>query len=252
MVIRYLLTIAYDGTEFYGWQKQPDTKTVQGELERVIGTILQHPVEVQGQGRTDRGVHAMGQTAHVDLPIPAQEISKFRYSVNSLLPETIFVKEMIAVNSEFHARFDATSRAYEYRIRFGSNVHQRLSEFQLHEDVPWDDDMVQQCASLLIGEHDFSSFCKSDPDLPHSNCTIYAAEWVRNGPLLSFEIEGNRFLRNMVRRLVGAMVLIGKGELRFEEFKNALCSPSEIESAILYKTAPAQGLMLKKVKYRLD
>lgn len=249
---RYLLTLEYDGAAFFGWQKQPDVCTVQGELERVIGTILQHPVEVQGQGRTDKGVHALGQTAHVDVPIDVDGLSKFIYSVNQLLPDSIHVRACVPVHPEFHARFDALSRFYEYRIRIGTSVHHRLTECQVPSATLLRLSLLEQCAALLPGEHDFSFFSKPDPELSHAKCTIYSAEWVQDESVYFFRIEGNRFLRNMVRRLVGTMMVVGTGEMDINQFEQALTSPSKSVTEVSCKTAPAHGLTLLRVKYPFE
>lgn len=248
---RYLLTIEYDGSTYYGWQRQPDVQSVQGEIEKVFSQILQQEIEIFGQGRTDRGVHALGQTAHVDVSLEPEEVQKFHHAANQLLPEAIYIRSIHKVRDEFHARFDALSRSYEYRIRTAKRVHHRQNELQL-SGAFLDVEAMKLCAEILKGELDFSLFSKPDPEIPHSRCTILKADWLQEKDLITFQIEGNRFLRNMVRRLVGAMVAVGKGELTVSNFQE-LCDPhsNEVEKA-KYTTAPPHGLFLVEVKYSIE
>lgn len=241
---RYKLTIEFDGTHFSGWQIQPEDITVEQTLEDAFSKVLQQPVDLIGQGRTDAGVHARGQTAHVDLP-EGMDMEKLLLGVNGLAGDQIQVVGFEEVDAEFHARFDAIGREYEYTIiRRPMPLHRHFS-WALRQPV--DVDVLHQCAALLQGEFDFAGFSKFNEDNFTTLCEIQRSEFEIEGEIIRYRIRANRFLRNMVRRLAGTMVRVAQGKMTIDQFKEALENPN---SNIPTYTAPARGLVLEKVFYK--
>ena len=242
--MRYKLTIEYDGTNFKGWQIQPDARTVEGDLEKAINTVLQDDVDLIGQGRTDTGVHAVNQTAHIDLPNEI-DTNAFQLSINRLTKDDVFVKKIEAVDDEFHSRFDAKSRSYEYTfIRKLSPLKERYAEvLPKNCSIP----LMMKAAELFKGEHDFKNFSKYNEDNHTTLCYVYESELVQEGKHFIFRIRANRFLRNMVRRIAGTLIDVGLSKISEGEIKDRL--HSETESTISSKTAPAKALKLVKVFY---
>jgi len=243
-MIRYKLTIEFDGTNFSGWQIQPDSRTVEEEIEKAFSQILQQPIDLIGQGRTDAGVHAKGQVAHVDLPEGINP-EKLRFGVNGLIGDEIQIHEIEEVDSEFHARFDATYREYEYTIlKKSSPLLYRTTWFP---NSTFDIQPIMKCCELLKGEFDFSGFSKFNEDNYTTLCTISLAEIEERDEEIIFKIRANRFLRNMVRRLVGTLVEVGRGKMDVLAFENQLLKPEPTQRTY---TAPAKGLVLTKVFYK--
>ncbi|MEP1151252.1 MAG: tRNA pseudouridine(38-40) synthase TruA [Balneola sp.] len=240
---RYKLTIEYNGAGFSGWQIQPDARTVEGELEKAFSQILQRDVDLLGQGRTDAGVHARGQVAHVDIEGVA-DFQKLIFGVNGLTGNEVHIHEFEEVHPEFHARFDATSREYAYTIL------KKPSPLQNH--MAWaqlgmlDSKLLHKCASLLNGEFDFAGFSKYNEENYTTLCTIFRSEFEELEDRWIYHISANRFLRNMVRRITGTMAEVAKGKLTYVEFAELLNNP---ESNVKSFTAPAKGLVLEKVFY---
>lgn len=240
---RFKLTIEYDGTNFSGWQVQPDTRTIEGEIEQAFSKILQDSVDVVGQGRTDAGVHALGQVAHVDIS-GNTDPEKLIFGVNNLISDEVFIRSIEEVHADFHARFDATSREYEFVL---VNRHSPLNRgISVLLPKKCDFNLMRQAAVLVKGTHDFAPFSKFNEDNFTTLCDVFDSEFeeVENG--FVYKIRANRFLRNMVRRLIGTMIKIGEGKLTLDEFEAALSNP---ESEIATQTAPAKGLILKQVYY---
>lgn len=237
------LLIEYDGSNFFGWQIQAHGRTVQGELANALGTLLREEIVPTGSGRTDAGTHALGQVAHFHTPssMPTERILR---GLNGLLPDDICVHAVDRVALDFHARYSAKRKRYRYRIHLGKNAVQRHYTWALHTKLS--KEQMQAASTRLIGTHDFSAFCKQDPVPDRFSCTIYAAGWYREGRELIFEIEGNRFLRHMVRILVGTMVEIGLGKRPPEDMDRLLKGGRREEAG---KTAPACGLHLLQVHY---
>ncbi len=240
---RYKLSIEYFGANFSGWQVQPDAITVEGELEKAFSQILQQDVDLIGQGRTDAGVHAKAQVAHVDLE-NTPDPGKLIFGVNGLIGSEIQIKTIEEVHSEFHARFDASSRAYSYAV---------LKEISpLHEYISWfpgkgiNESKLIECAELLKGEFDFLGFSKFNEENFTTICEIIESNWEVYNDKWVYHIKANRFLRNMVRRLVGTMVEVAKGKLAAEKFEQLLKNP---KVQVKTYTAPAKGLVLEKVFY---
>lgn len=250
-----LWTIQYDGTDYNGWQRQPvqkGVKTIEGTLEEVVGIILQRKVEMIGQGRTDAGVHALGQTAHCALE-PETNVKQFMYSVNQMLPDDIRVVSVEQVDPDTHARFDATTRTYEYHITTEPHVmKQRFAMF-----APWLNEVairrLQNMAKAIQKVEDFAKFAKLDEDTG-TRCAILQSEWQWSGSDVVFRVEANRFLRHMVRRLVGTMIdfaSLDDGDRLFNYFLDpSKASPSDLASMPKHATtAEAKGLVLTHVKY---
>jgi tRNA pseudouridine38-40 synthase len=261
------LTLAYDGTDFYGWQVQPGLLTIQGELQSALGRITGESPLPQGSGRTDAGVHALAQVASFTLaaPIPAENLQR---ALNQKLPLSIRILEAKTVRSTFHARHSALGKTYEYRIFRDAICPPTLTRYVYA--CPWRMDLklLQRSARLFEGEHDFASFATIDPDLatriavsanelnqkikapPAPVRTIYSSEWARRkteaGELLVYRIRGNGFLHHMVRNLVGTMLEVGRGRFQCEDIPKifAACNRSAAGP-----TAPARGLFLHSVEY---
>jgi tRNA pseudouridine38-40 synthase len=242
---RYKLTFEYDGTLFSGWQIQPEARTVEGVIEQAFSKLYQQEIDIVGQGRTDAGVHALAQTAHVDLPDNYSK-SRILHAMKGLLPDDVALKSIQKTDSDFHARFDAVSRVYQYR------VSTRPSPLQRH--VTWsaagrlDPGVLSECSGLIMGEHDFCNFCiPPEEDQMTTICTILKSSWETEGDLYIYSIEGNRFLRHLVRRLVGTMVQVAAGRLELSEFESLLHGKERVQKG---HSAPSHGLILTQVRYK--
>ncbi|MEX2604808.1 MAG: tRNA pseudouridine(38-40) synthase TruA [Gracilimonas sp.] len=241
---RYKLTIEYDGTHFSGWQIQPNALTVEQTLEEAFSKILQQPVDLAGQGRTDAGVHARGQVAHVDIP-DGVDIQKLLYGVNGMAGDDIQIVEAQETAPDFHARFDAVAREYEYSLTTRPMPLRYRYSWALTQ--PIEIEKLHRCAEILKGEFDFSGFSKYNKDNFTTLCEIHLSEFIADGELISYRIKANRFLRNMVRRLVGTMVHVAQGKMTIDEFKKVL---ENADSKTPTYTAPARGLVLQKVFFK--
>lgn len=217
--MRYFLHIAYDGTGYSGWQKQPNALTVQEVIEKALSTILRNDVEITGAGRTDAGVHARDMVAHVDIE-EAIDAERLKRNMNSLLPPDIAINSIEKVGDETHARFDAKSRMYEYHITTAKNPFLRGKACPIY--YPIDVPLMNMAASKLIGTHDFQCFSKVHTDVNNYFCTISRAEFQVNGNEIVFTIEANRFLRGMVRAIVGTLVDIGAGRKKIEDIEKIM------------------------------
>ncbi len=241
---RYVIKLAYDGTEFFGWQKQPDARTVQGTLEQALQTMLQEEIALYGSGRTDTGVHAEEQFAHFDVHIPA-EADWLVERLRRMLPDDLLVQAVREVPEHFHARFDAHWRQYRYQLLTEPDPFLRRHAWYPGEVTDWKtvDDVLQ----LLFGEQDFAGFSRKNDDLPHSRCTVLLAEReVTPDGLVVVRIRANRFLRSMMRALTGALISVAQDRKDFEWFEEQLKSGREMDNIPL---APPNGLFLEKVFY---
>jgi tRNA pseudouridine38-40 synthase len=241
--MRYFLELAYDGTRFHGWQTQPNAVSVQQVLDKGLSTLLREPIGTTGSGRTDTGVHATQQFAHFDVsaPVDAQEIC---YRLNRLLPPDITVLGVYAVGSAAHARFDAIARTYEYRVSLVKDPFLRA-----HSYLAWrkpDVKQMNRAAALLLGFEDFTTFSKTKGATPHYRCQLYEAGWSQKGDLLVFTIRANRFLRGMVRLVVGTLLEVGAGKRSVEEFMAAVAAQDRRRAG---GAAAAAGLFLTRVEY---
>lgn len=241
----YRLDIEYDGTDWHGWQSQPDDRTIQDAIESALTTSLRFPVSIVGSGRTDSGVHARGQVAHFT---PEKNIDEARLlaSVNGILPDTIAVRNLVLVKESFHARYDARKRRYRYRIcctpmAIGRQYHWFVSPTP---DIA----AMNQAADALIGEHNYSAFCLSNSETKNRVCTIFEARWHDDTAQDTwyFEVIGNRFLHGMVRSIVGTLVEIGHGNRDVGSIPALLKSEDRRNAGF---SAPALGLTLEEVVY---
>ncbi len=241
---RYKLTFEYEGTSFSGWQRQPDARTVEGEIEKAFSKLYQQDINIIGQGRTDAGVHAIAQTAHADLPATYSK-KRILHAMRGLLPGDIALKEIVKVDEVFHARFDAVSRSYRYQVtNTPTPLYRRVVWYHYLKPDP---EILNRCAEIILGEHDFENFCiPNDHEQGTTLCNVTVSEWVQEGEMLRYNIEGNRFLRHMVRRLAGSMVQVATGKLEFSTYERLLTGGKADNKAF---TAPATGLILMKISY---
>jgi tRNA pseudouridine38-40 synthase len=245
---RLRFQVAYDGTDFHGWQVQPGLPTIQGTLEEIIGSIEGRTVHVAGSGRTDAGVHALAQVAAVSIenPIP---IDNFRRAVNRLLPAAIRINGVAETALDFHPRFDARRKTYEYRI-FREEVCPPFDRrFVYHHPYPLNESAICQVAPLFEGEHDFRAFAASDDRDAAGGSkvrTIFSSRFERNGALLIYRVTGSGFLKHMVRNLVGVLLEVGKGNCTAEDVRARLQPGSAIPAG---PAVPSSGLFLVSVQY---
>ena len=243
---RIRFTLQYDGAAFRGWQLQPGLRTVQGEVERVLARLLNRPARVIGSGRTDRGVHAAGQVAAVDVPL-RWNAAELRRAMNALLPNDIWVAEASVTAPRFHPRYDAINRSYRYRVGL---VAEAASPFHARWcwalDVPVGIEPMRQAASEIVGEHCFRAFARAGQEERGDRCIVRHASWF-DWPLgIEFHVSANRFLHHMVRYLVGTMVEIGTGKRGVAEMAALLDADTAL---ITSPPAPPQGLYLEHVTY---
>lgn len=242
------LVLHYDGTGYSGWQRQPDARTVQGELEKVLERLCNRPVPVLGAGRTDAGVHARGQAAGVVVD-DRWDPADLKRAVNALAPADLWVADVHEMAPEFHARYSATSREYSYRIGLDADAHSPFRHrFELPYDRKLDRSRLDECAALLAGEHCFRGFAVQGtaPESDDHMCTILHAQWRAEAQSLTFEVRANRFLHHMVRFLVGTMLDIASGRRPADDFLRLLNSGGNSDVSA---PAPAHALFLEKVEY---
>lgn len=253
------LTVAYDGTDFYGWQVQPDRMTIQGAMAEAIERVTGERVLPQGSGRTDAGVHARGQAAsfRLEAAIPAENLQR---ALNRKLPESIRVLRAERAEAAFHARHSAKAKTYEYRIYRGEICPPWEARFAWALNWPLSVDRMEEAAGAVAGTHDFTSFAASDPDLatrraeaevdetegPGNVRTIFESAWRREGDLLIYRVRGDGFLHHMVRNLVGTLVDAGRGAIEPGAMAGILDAKDRSEAG---PTAPARGLFLDRVEY---
>jgi tRNA pseudouridine38-40 synthase len=249
------IVLAYDGSEFFGWQVQPDTATIQGTLASAIGRVTGEKVLPQGSGRTDAGVHALAQVATfaTESPIPAQNLVK---ALNDMLPTSVRVLEAVEAPLEFHARKSARAKTYCYRIYRETICPPFLARYVWHYPYPLDEEAMQQAAGFVIGEFDFTSFAAVDSERGREDETIsnvrsnarriFTSSWQRSADELVYTVRGSGFLHHMVRNLVGTFVLVGKGTFKPDDLTDILAARNRSAAGA---TAPASGLYLVSVEY---
>lgn len=242
--LRYFIKLAYKGTNYHGWQAQPNAITVQELLGKSFATIFRNPVEIVGAGRTDAGVHANEFYAHVNIE-KEFDANDIIYKMNGLLPNDIVVYDIFKTTENAHARFDALSRSYEYRIFLGKNPFLNETAWQF-TTIKLNVEKMNEAAKILETYTNFKCFSRSNTDVRTYNCNIMHAKWHQTDQLLVFHITADRFLRNMVRAIVGTLIEIGKGKMTLEEFKQIVESENRSNAGT---SAPAQGLFLTKVTY---
>ena len=241
--MRYFLELSYNGKDYFGWQNQPNAITIQEVIEKALSTILKEDIAILGAGRTDTGVHALQMFAHFDTETTLN-LSDLKYKLNSYLPKDIAIYNIFRVTENAHARFDALSREYLYRIALKKNPFTFESTYYLKAYL--DVDKMKEASKILFDYKDFQCFSKSNTDVKTYHCNIMKAEWSYGNNELHFVIKANRFLRNMVRAIVGTMVNIGLGKIEVEKLHNIIQSKNRSEAGF---SVPANALYLTKIEY---
>ncbi len=240
--MRWFLYLSYNGTAYHGWQVQPNGISVQEVLERSLTVLLRVPVTITGAGRTDSGVHARLMVVHFDTD--GQLPPKFLQRINSILPRDIAVHQARAVQPDAHARFDAVARYYEYHVHCGKDVFSEKLSVQLQREP--DFEAMNKAAAILMEYTDFTSFSKLHTDVKTNNCVLKAAEWKPSGAGWVFTIGADRFLRNMVRSVVGTLLEVGYGRMTEQELREVVEAKNRCKAGV---SMPAHGLYLVDVQY---
>lgn len=241
---RYAIQLSYNGSRYFGWQRQPKDISVQEVLEKAFSTILREEIAVTGAGRTDTGVHASFYIAHFDTENEIADPVQLTFKLNRFLPADIAIQKISPVKNDFHARFSAVSRTYKYFISTIKNPFTTETSFQC--TVPLNVDLMNQAAKMLFEFTDFTSFSKLHTDVKTNNCKIYQAEWEKQGDQLVFTIKADRFLRNMVRAIVGTLLEVGKGKISVGDFVEIVEQKDRGEAGT---SVPPQGLFLVDIEY---
>jgi len=241
--VRYFISLAYKGTNFHGWQLQPNAVSVQEKINDGLSMLLKEPVMVLGAGRTDTGVHAKEMYAHFDSD-KEFDCEKIAYRLNSYIDDAILIKSIFSVSETTHARFHAIARTYEYWICQEKNPFLKEGAWLMYSNL--DFDLMNAAAAYLLEIEDFTSFAKIHSDVKTHICDVRKATWERRDDKWVFTIEADRFLRNMVRAIVGTLVDVGKGKISVQEFKDVITKKDRGSAG---GSAPAQGLYLVKVEY---
>lgn len=242
--MRFFITLSYDGTRFHGWQIQPNGISVQGELQRGLSLLLRQEIIVTGAGRTDAGVHASMMVAHFDY-VGELDCRQLAYKLNKLLPQDIAVQKVEQVSDDLHARFSATSRTYYYHVHTEKSPFERHYSCELH--YPLDFDKMNEAARILMEYEDFGAFCKSHADVKTTLCHVTKAEWHQtSSSTWYFEITANRFLRNMVRAVVGTLIEVGRGRMTLDDFRTVIEGKRRTEAG---ESMPGNALFLVNITY---
>ena len=253
--MRYFITLSYDGTRYHGWQVQPNGISVQGELQRALTLLLRQEIQVTGAGRTDTGVHARMMVAHFDLTIDDADLrpqtlgqgllKQLTYKLNRLLPGDIAIQKIEAVSDDMHARFSATSRTYRYFVHTSKSPFLRHYSWKTHYQL--DFTLMNEAAATLLEYDDFGAFCKSHADVKTTLCHVTHAQWhqVADGEWY-FEITANRFLRNMVRAVVGTLIDVGRHRITVDDFRRVIEGKRRTEAG---ESMPANALFLENITY---
>ncbi|SFZ92410.1 tRNA pseudouridine38-40 synthase [Flaviramulus basaltis] len=244
--MRYFLELSYNGTSYHGWQNQPNAVSVQEVIESALSTLLNEKISIMGAGRTDAGVHAKQMFAHFDTDVTFTNVDLI-FKLNSFLPKDIAIHNIFKVNPEAHTRFNALSRTYLYRLTLKKNVFTFDNAYYVKQDL----DLVKmnEASKILFEYKDFQCFSKSKTDVKTYNCDIMKAEWFLENDELHFVIKANRFLRNMVRAIVGTMINIGLGKLSIDELHTIIQSKNRSEAGF---SVPAHALYLTNIEYPED
>lgn len=244
---RYFIYLSYDGTNYHGWQVQPNGNSVQQEMQKALSTLLRQNMEIVGAGRTDAGVHARVMVAHFDFD-KELDCRQLAYKLNRLLPRDISVSKIMPVEDGMHARFSAVKRTYHYYVHTHKNPFSRFFSCELHYDL--DFDMMNKAAAHLLECSDFAAFCKVHTDVKTTICKVTEARWIDDGNgCWHFVISADRFLRNMVRAVVGTLVDVGRHKLTLEEFKAVVAGKNRSNAG---ESMPGNALFLEGVLYPFD
>ncbi|HLT32314.1 MAG TPA: tRNA pseudouridine(38-40) synthase TruA [Aquaticitalea sp.] len=241
--MRYFIEFSYNGKAYHGWQKQPNAISVQQVLEEALSKLLRMEISVMGAGRTDTGVHASQMFAHFEAE-EEFDIDSIIFKLNCFLPKDIAIHEIFKVHQKVHARFNALSRTYNYRIATKKNVF--TTDFAYHIYFPLNVELMNTASKILFQYNDFQCFSKSNTDVKTYHCTIKEAFWELKNDELFFTITADRFLRNMVRAIVGTMVEIGQGKLKVEKLHDIIKSKDRSQAGF---SVPANGLFLTEIVY---
>jgi tRNA pseudouridine38-40 synthase len=241
--LRYFIELSYNGKDYHGWQNQPNAISVQEVLEKAMTTLLKEKIAIVGAGRTDAGVHAKQMIAHFDV-LNEKDVDKLKYNLNSFLPKDIAIHNIYKVNDDAHARFDAISRTYIYRISLVKNVFTFNDTYYFKQKL--DINKMNEATKILFEHKNFKCFSKSNTDVKTYNCNIMKAEWVIENDELVFTIKADRFLRNMVRAIVGTMIEIGTGKMKVEQLHDVIKSKDRSQAGA---SVPGHALYLSKIEY---
>lgn len=239
---RYFIYLAYNGANYCGWQTQPNGLAVQEAIEKVLSTLLRTPTSIVGAGRTDAGVHARCMVAHFDADI--ESTLQLTDKMNRMLPNDIVIYDIVPVIVNAHARFDASSRLYRYYVTTRKDPFMYPFKYKVYGDI--DTDMMNRCATVLFEYEDFTSFSKLHTDVKTNNCTIMQAEWICTDHDYIFTVKANRFLRNMVRAIVGTLLQAGRGKLDEQGMRRIIESKDRSAAGL---SVPAQALFLEDIEY---
>lgn len=242
--MRYFLVISYCGTKYHGWQRQPNSLSIQQTVEEAISTILNQKIFLVAAGRTDAGVHAINMYAHFDANINGEIESKLVSLINSFLNHSISIKKIMKVIDNAHARFDAISRTYKYKISFCKDPFRHERYFELRNEINFKN--IKTASEILLSHSDFKSFSKTRSDVKNYLCEISKAEWELKNNRAVFTITANRFLRNMVRAIVGTLIEVGKNKISVDDFNNIIIQRDRKKAGF---SVPACGLYLVNVEY---
>jgi tRNA pseudouridine38-40 synthase len=242
--MRYFVWISFDGTAYHGWQIQPNGMSVQEKLQQGLSTLLRQPIEVTGAGRTDTGVHARRMAAHFDIGHEL-DCTQLTYRLNRILPRDINCEKVEPVDDGLHARFSATKRTYRYFIHTQRNPFKRFFSVEMYWQL--DFEQMNEAAALLLTIDDFKAFCKANADNKTTLCKVTTARWVQTSPTTYyFEISANRFLRNMVRAVVGTLIDVGRHKITLGQFKDIIKYGSRSDAG---QSMPPHGLFLWEIEY---
>lgn len=245
--MRYFIYLSYNGEKYCGWQVQPNGVSVQETIESALATLLRVPTPIVGAGRTDAGVHARMMTAHFDSESENLDLSLLTNKLNSLLPKDIAIQKIVEVKADAHARFDATSRLYRYYITTEKDPFLYHLKYKVSGNL--DMEAVNDCAKILFEYEDFTSFSKLHTDVKTNNCTIMLAKWEKNGSDYIFTIKANRFLRNMVRSIVGTLLEAGRGKITMDKFRAIIEAKDRGRAGT---SVPGHALFLEDIEYNND
>lgn len=242
--LRYFIDISFNGKNYHGWQVQPDAISVQSVLERTFSTFFRDDIKITGAGRTDTGVHATNMVAHFDMQKEIEDFDETIFRLNSFLPEDIAILDIYPVLDEAHARFDATEREYQYGIVLEKDPFRNDTAYRIHQ-IP-NLEKMNQATELLLGHQDFQCFSRSNTDVKTYYCDVKSAYWEEDDNFIIFTITADRFLRNMVRAIVGTLLDVGHENISLEDFRAIIKSKDRTRAGA---SAPARGLFLTRVEY---